>query len=239
MKNNYGTIEHGCKGFNSTFFNKLTYQNIYYDVPTINLCGLQLKRKRILTDASGVMCQGLNAIMGPTGSGKSTLMDILAGRKGKSSVRGKVLVDDAPQPYFFKCATGYVNQDDCLEGTLSVRENIFFSANLRLPSHINLFERRARVQDVIEKLGLTRVAEDMIGTEFRRGISGGEHKRTNISMELVISPSIIFMDEPTTGLDAFTAVLLMRQLKELSDEGNIIITAIHQPRFAIFNTLIV
>ena len=233
-ENGYGAMDDCNTKLNG--FNKLTYQHVYYDVPTINLCGLKLKRKRILTDCSGIMSQGLNAIMGPTGSGKTTLMDILAARKNRSYVRGQVLVNDAPQPYYFKCITGYVTQDDCLEGTLSVKENIFFSANLRLPSHINLKERRERVQDVIDKLGLTGVENNKIGTEFIRGVSGGERKRTNIAMELVIAPSIIFLDEPTTGLDAYTAVLLMRLLKELSNEGKIIITAIHQPRFAIFNT---
>ena len=236
-KGNYGTIEKYYKTSNINVINKLTYQHVYYDVPKFNFLGLKSKNKRILTDCSGIMSQGLNAIMGPTGSGKTTLMDILAARKNRSYVvRGQVLVNDAPQPYYFKCITGYVTQDDCLEGTLSVKENIFFSANLRLPSHINLKERRERVQDVIDKLGLTGVEDNKIGTEFIRGVSGGERKRTSIAMELVIAPSIIFLDEPTSGLDAYTAVLLMRQLKQLSNEGKIIIAAIHQPRFAIFNT---
>ncbi|KAI6650416.1 ATP-binding cassette sub-family G member 2-like isoform X3 [Oopsacas minuta] len=240
-KPKYGTIEAakrkndwGLRNNNENF-EKLTYQHVYYDIPTINLCGLKFKKKRILTDVSGIMTPGLNAIMGPTGSGKTTLMDILAARKDKSYIRGQVLVNGDPQPYYFKCITGYVVQDDCLETTLSVRENIFFSANLRLPFSMSLRVKRERVQDSIDKLGLTNVADQLVGNEFYRSISGGERKRTNIAMELVIAPSILFLDEPTTGLDAYTAVQLMHQLKDLSNEGKIIITAIHQPRYAIYN----
>ena len=229
----YGAIKTGNANEN---FERLTYQHVTYDVPKINLCGIyKFKQKRILTDVSGIMYPGLNAIMGPTGSGKTTLLDVLAARKVKSYIRGQILVNEEPQPYYFKCITGYVVQDDCLEIALSVRENIFFSANLRLPFSISLRVKRARVQNAIDKLGLKRVADEIIGNAFRQNISGGERKRTNIAMELVIAPKILFLDEPTTGLDAYTAVHLMHQLKALSNEGKIIITSIHQPRYAIYN----
>ena len=230
-----GEIGNNIHIVNNDNFERLTYQHVYYDVPAINLCGLKFRNKKILTDVSGKMTPGLNAIMGPTGSGKTTLLDILAARKVKSYVRGQVLVDGDPQPDYFKCTTGYVVQDDCLANTLSVRENIFFSANLRLPFSISLKVKRQLVQNVIDKLGLRVVADQMIGTEFHRSISGGERKRTNIARELVIAPSILFLDEPTTGLDAYTAVLLMRQLKDLGDEGKIIVMSIHQPRYAIYH----
>lgn len=235
----YGATEAGIRTHipivNNENYERLTYQHVYYDVPAINLCGLKFRSKRILTDVSGKMAPGLNAIMGPTGSGKTTLMDILAARKMRSYVRGQVLVDGDPQPYYFKCTTGYVVQEDCLENTLSVRENIFFSANLRLPFSTSLKVKRQLVQNAIDKLGLSGVGDQIIGNEFHRSISGGERKRTNIAMELVIAPSILFLDEPTTGLDAYTAVLLIRQLKDLSEEGKIVIMAIHQPRYAIYH----
>ena len=235
---NYGATEAEIGNIipivNNDNYERLTYQHVYYDVPTINLCGLKFKHKRILTDVSGKMTPGLNAIMGPTGSGKTTLLDVLAARKVKSNVRGQVLLDGDPQPSYFKCTTGYVVQDDCLANTLSVKENIFFSANLRLPFSTSLKVKRQLVHNVIDKLGLRDVADQMIGTDFHRSISGGERKRTNIAMELVIAPSILFLDEPTTGLDAYTAVLLIRQLKDLSEEGKIIVMSIHQPRYAIY-----
>ena len=215
---------------------RLAYHQINYSCPKIDLFGVfRLKQKQIIKDVSGVMYPGLNAIMGPTGSGKTTLMDILAARKNKKYLQGQVLMNDKPQSKHFKCITGYVIQDDCLMGTLSVRENIAFSASLRLRASLSMREKREKVQEVINKLGLTRVADTLIGTELTRGVSGGERKRTHIAMEMIIAPSILFLDEPTTGLDAFTAVNLMRILKKISDEGKIIIMAIHQPRYAIYN----
>jgi ABC-type multidrug transport system ATPase subunit len=97
----------------------------------------------------------------------------------------------------------YVVQDDIISGTLTVRENLMFSANVRLSSNISWNERKERVERVIQELGLLSCADTRIGTLFLRDISGGERKRTCIGMELVLEPKILFLDEPTTGLDFF------------------------------------
>ena len=94
---------------------------------------------------------------------------------------------------------GYVCQDDIYSGALTVRENIQLSANLRLPQTMSLRQRMRRVERVIEQLHLTHCADTRMGTELERGVSGGERKRTCIAMELVLSPRILFLDEPTTG----------------------------------------
>jgi ATP-binding cassette subfamily G (WHITE) protein 2 len=94
---------------------------------------------------------------------------------------------------------GYVVQDDIYSGTLTVRENIMFSANLRLPQSVTVEERIERVCRIIEQLGLSKCANTRMGTESERGVSGGERKRTCIAMEMVLSPHILFLDEPTTG----------------------------------------
>ena len=94
---------------------------------------------------------------------------------------------------------GYVVQDDIVSGTLTVRENLMFSANVRLPYGTSLEEREERVERTIQELGLESCADTRIGTEFLRGVSGGERKRTCIGMELVLKPRILFLDEPTTG----------------------------------------
>ena len=99
-------------------------------------------------------------------------------------------------------------------GTLTVRENLNFSASLRLPRSLGRTEREQRVQTIIEDLGLTEVADSKVGTVFIRGISGGERKRTNIGMELITSPQVLFLDEPTTGLDASTARTVIQLLHE-------------------------
>lgn len=128
-------------------------------------------------------------------------------------------------------------------GTLTVRENLRFSAALRLPSSVPQSEKEARVNHLIKELGLTKVADSkvnthtqvpithltqcsassfrtsgvgcfpQVGTQMTRGISGGERKRTNIGMELIIDPSVLFLDEPTTGLDASTANSVLLLLK--------------------------
>uniref|UniRef100_A0A673Z8W4 Broad substrate specificity ATP-binding cassette transporter ABCG2 n=1 Tax=Salmo trutta TaxID=8032 RepID=A0A673Z8W4_SALTR len=180
------------------------------------------------------MRPGLNAILGPTGSGKSSFLDVLAARKDPSGLSGEVLIDGAPQPPNFKCLSGYVVQDDVVMGTLTVRENLRFSAALRLPRSVPQKEKEARVNDLITELGLTKVADAKVGTEMIRGISGGERKRTNIGMELIIDPSVLFLDEPTTGLDASTANSVLLLLKRMANQGRTIIMSIHQPRYSIY-----
>ncbi|PIK50787.1 putative ATP-binding cassette sub-family G member 2 isoform X2 [Apostichopus japonicus] len=162
------------------------------------------------------------------------LLDVLAARKEPYGLSGVVLIDGKPQPKNFKLVSGYVVQDDVVMGTLTVRENLEFSAALRLPKNVSVAERKERVEDVINELGLTHCADTKVGTEFIRGVSGGERKRTNIGMELIIKPTVLFLDEPTTGLDASTANAVMHLLARLSKRGRTIIFSIHQPRFTIY-----
>uniref|UniRef100_A0A674N809 ATP-binding cassette, sub-family G (WHITE), member 2a n=1 Tax=Takifugu rubripes TaxID=31033 RepID=A0A674N809_TAKRU len=183
---------------------------------------------------SGIMKPGLNAIMGATGSGKSSFLDILAARKDPAGLMGEVLINGAPQPPNFKCLSGYVVQDDVVMGTLTVRENLNFSAALRLPTYVTQKEKQQKVNKLIEELGLGRVADSRVGTQLIRGISGGERKRTNIGMELIIDPSVLFLDEPTTGLDASTANSVLLLLKRMAKNGRTIILSIHQPRYSIY-----
>ncbi|XP_071128826.1 broad substrate specificity ATP-binding cassette transporter ABCG2-like [Mytilus edulis] len=177
---------------------------------------------------------GMNAILGPTGCGKSTLLDVLAGRKEPLRVSGDLLFNGSPPPENFKCMVGYVVQDDVVMGGLTVRENFAFSAALRLPTHITKADIHEKIQNVISELGLKSCADTKVGNELCRGISGGERKRTNIGMELIISPHVLFLDEPTTGLDANTAHSVMQLLKSLSKNGTTVVFSIHQPRFSIF-----
>ncbi|KAJ7372887.1 ATP-binding cassette sub- G member 2 [Desmophyllum pertusum] len=210
----------------------ISYHNICYSINT-KVKGVNTK-KQIIKNLSGIMQPGLNAILGPTGSGKTTLLDILAGRKDRKYLSGHVLVNGVKQPNNFKCITGYVVQEDVVMGTLTVRENLHFSAALRLPGKLSKRERKERVEATLSDLGLFHVAESKVGNEFIRGISGGERKRTNIGMELIMSPSVLFLDEPTTGLDASTAVSVIRLLQGLGRRGNTVIMSIHQPRYSIF-----
>uniref|UniRef100_A0A6Q2ZLY6 ABC transporter domain-containing protein n=1 Tax=Esox lucius TaxID=8010 RepID=A0A6Q2ZLY6_ESOLU len=185
---------------------------------------------------SGIMKAGMNAIMGPTGSGKTSLLDVIAGRKDPAGLKsGQVLVDGKMVDADLRLTSGYVVQDDILMGTLSVRENLLFSGNLRLdPRRYSSSEKQHRVNTVIQDLGLQDCAHTKIGTEFLRGVSGGEKKRCSIGMELITSPSLLFLDEPTTGLDSNTANHIITLLHRLSRSGKTIIFSIHQPRYSIF-----
>ncbi|TDH15741.1 hypothetical protein EPR50_G00013110 [Perca flavescens] len=182
------------------------------------------------------MRPGMNAIMGATGSGKTSLLDVIAGRKDPAGLKqGKVLVDGKAVTSELRLSSAYVVQDDILMGTLSVRENLLFSANLRLnPRHHSSSDKKSRVDAIIQDLGLTDCADTKIGTEFLRGVSGGERKRCSIGMELITSPSLLFLDEPTTGLDSNTANCIINLLHRLSRKGKTVIFSIHQPRYSIF-----
>ncbi|CAG2194902.1 ABCG2 [Mytilus edulis] len=213
----------------------ITCHDIRYrvDVKT-KLCPRNIESKDILKGIHGVFMPGMNAILGPTGCGKSTLLDVLAGRKEPLRVSGDLLFNGSPPPENFKCMVGYVVQDDVVMGGLTVRENFAFSAALRLPTHITKADIHEKIQNVISELGLKSCADTKVGNELCRGISGGERKRTNIGMELIISPHVLFLDEPTTGLDANTAHSVMQLLKSLSKNGTTVVFSIHQPRFSIF-----
>ncbi|KAJ7327149.1 hypothetical protein JRQ81_016908 [Phrynocephalus forsythii] len=219
-----------CEGSTMTF-HKINYQ---VKIKTGYIGCRKEVIKTVLTDVSGVMKPGLNAILGPTGCGKSSLLDILATRKDPAGLSGDILINGYPLPSHFKCISGYVVQDDIVMGTLSVRENLEFSAALRLPTSTSVEEKRARVEQVLKELDLVKVAETKVGTYFTRGISGGERKRTSIGLELITHPTVLFLDEPTTGLDASTANAVLMLLKKMGEEGKTIIFSIHQPRYSIF-----
>ncbi|KAF5890618.1 ABC transporter G family member 2, partial [Clarias magur] len=213
----------------------VSFHNIQYMVTLKSRCCKKKSiTKDVLVDLNGIMKPGLNAILGPTGSGKSSFLDVLAARKDPSGLSGEVLIDGAPQPSNYKCLSGYVVQDDIVMGTLTVRENLCFSAALRLSSSIKQKEKEARVNRLISELGLSRVADRKVGTQLIRGISGGERKRTSIGMEMIIDPAVLFLDEPTTGLDASTASSVLLLLKRMGNNGRTIIMSIHQPRYSIF-----
>ncbi|KAG9344019.1 hypothetical protein JZ751_012495 [Albula glossodonta] len=195
----------------------VSFHNIHYnlDVWSGPLCQKKITTKEILVDLK--------------------FLDVLAARKDPSGLSGEVLIDGSPQPPNFKCLSGYVVQvDDVVMGTLTVRENLRFSAALRLPSSVSQREKEAKVNHLIQELGLTKVADSQVGTQLIRGISGGERKRTNIGMELIIDPPVLFLDEPTTGLDASTANSVLLLLKRMANCGRTIVMSIHQPRYSIY-----
>lgn len=121
--------------------------------------------------------------------------------------RGKILIngkDSAELAVPLSILSAYVQQDDVLFQTLTVRECLEFAAKLKLKGP---YESKIRCVDkIIKELNLQKCQNTKIGGELFKGVSGGERKRTSIGVELITNPSLIFLDEPTTGLDSFTAL---------------------------------
>ncbi|XP_071470665.1 broad substrate specificity ATP-binding cassette transporter ABCG2-like [Marmota flaviventris] len=207
----------------------LSFHNICYRVKEEHSFLFRRKtfEREIFTNISGVMKPGLNAIMECIGGGKSLFLDVLAARNDPSGLSGDILINGAPRPANFKYNSGFVVQDDLVLGTLTVRENLAFSAALRLPTTMTKHEKDERMKVVIEELGLDEVADSKVR-------SGEERKKTSIAMGLITDPSILFLDEPTTGLDSSTANAIISLLKNISEQGRTIIFSFHQPQHSIF-----
>eukprot|EP00904_Undaria_pinnatifida_P003909 jgi/Undpi1/13519/HiC_scaffold_8.g03178.m1 len=197
------------------------------------------KETETLTVLEGVSGQAnsreMLALMGPSGSGKTSLLNVLAQRVPLKNVSGGVFVDGSPLSKSFKRRMGFVFQDDMCLWNLTVRETVMFAAKLRLPQSTPETEKDNRVTELVELLGLSHIADSIVGKEGRRGISGGERKRVSIGVELITSPDVLFLDEPTSGLDSSTALTIITLLNELTRKGMIVVCSIHQPRSNIFS----
>nr|ATB19618.1 putative ABCG7 [Juniperus microsperma] len=191
----------------------------------------------LLTNVSGEAKPGrLLAIMGPSGSGKTTLLNVLAGQLVASPrlhLVGRLYVNGNP----FSSAShkiAYVRQEDLFFSQLTVRETLSLAAELQLSKLTSSEDREKYVDDLLNRLGLVSCADCIVGDAKVRGISGGEKKRLSVACELIASPSVIFADEPTTGLDAFQAEKVMETLQKLAQDGHTVVCSIHQPRGSIY-----
>jgi len=192
--------------------------------------------KEVLRGVHGTFRAGsMTAIMGPSGCGKSSLLNVLAGRAHYAERRGSVLYNGRRgEAATFRHVLGFVPQDDVVYGSLTVWENIWYSAQLRLPRKLSHERKMATAEDVISMLGLTHIASAVVGTVERRGISGGQRKRVSCGVEIAAAPKLLYMDEPTSGLDASTATTVLASLRSVAQLGVTIATVIHQPRAFVF-----
>jgi ATP-binding cassette subfamily G (WHITE) protein 2 len=134
-----------------------------------------------------------------------------------------------------KAVSGYVMQDDLLNGNLTVQETLDYTAELRLPESVSAAEKKRRVDEAIAKVGLAHVRNVIIGNPMKKGVSGGQRKRVCVAMELLTHPRLLFLDEPTSGLDSVTALALTKILQKLADSGECtVVCTIHQPQSKIF-----
>lgn len=186
----------------------------------------------------------LFAIMGPSGAGKTTLIDILAGRKRDMGVSGDIRINGvSTTARMIRRLSGYVLQDNVLPGTPTVFEHIMFHAQLRIPLPNSMTQKqrerrlKSKVTHICRQLGLERVLHNRIGDAYIRGLSGGERKRVSIACELLVDPGLLFLDEPTSGLDSTNATQVIEILSKTSLSGVTVIMSIHQPRPTFFTLI--
>ncbi|KAK3377140.1 hypothetical protein B0T24DRAFT_701328 [Lasiosphaeria ovina] len=194
-------------------------------------------QRPILQGVTGEIRRGtLTAVMGGSGAGKSTFVNVLMGKSEYTA--GSVTINGAPGKLRqYKKVVGYVPQDDVVLPELTVRENLLHSARVRLPRTWKDADICAHVTAVIDCLELSHVSDSLVGSASKPILSGGQRKRVSIGMELAAAPMAIFLDEPTSGLDATAATSIMRTLKALARLGISVIVVIHQPRMEIFDML--
>lgn len=212
--------------------NKKKYHGIEVEFNGLNV---SLNDTPILKDVFGNVKTGeILVVMGPTGAGKTTLMNALAGRRPLQS--GEIRANGIKMTKFQRRMVGYVEQSDIFIPILTLIDTLKFTALLRLPRTMSYKSKMDRVNQLVQILELQKCKNTVIGAAHQRsGLSGGEKKRTSIAVELLTNPALLLLDEPTTGLDSNTAYNLMHNIKQYSVQyKKSIIVNIHQPSSQIF-----
>ncbi|KAL8664275.1 MAG: hypothetical protein Q9202_003225 [Teloschistes flavicans] len=199
-----------------------------------------VKPTPIISGVEGLALAGeVLAIMGPSGSGKTTLLNALAHRQASSklTMRGTLSVNGSSiSTKAFQAISSYVEQEDSLIGSLTVQETLDFAARLSLPSSVSSIDRQQRVEELLASFGLRDQANTLVGTPIRKGISGGQKRRLSIASLLITGPKILFLDEPTSGLDSTASFEVVKYLKKVARQHQLIVIAsIHQPSTSTFD----
>ncbi|KAG5249759.1 pleiotropic drug resistance protein [Salix suchowensis] len=217
----------------------ITFDDVIYsvDMPQeMKVQGVVEDRLVLLKGVNGAFRPGvLTALMGVSGAGKTTLMDVLAGRKTSGYIEGDIKISGYPkkQETFARIA-GYCEQNDIHSPHVTVYESLLYSAWLRLPPEVDSETRKMFIEEVMELVELDSLRNALVGLPGVNGLSTEQRKRLTIAVELVANPSIIFMDEPTSGLDARAAAIVMRTVRNTVDTGRTVVCTIHQPSIDIF-----
>ncbi|KAL0584637.1 hypothetical protein ABG067_005522 [Albugo candida] len=207
----------------------LVFRNLWYTVP-------DPKRPKewldLLKGVSGFALPGtMTALMGSSGAGKTTLMDVIAGRKTGGRIKGEILLNGhVATDLAIRRATGYCEQMDIHSEASTFREALTFSTMLRQKASIPKNKKLDSVAECLDLLNLNPIADQII-----RGSSMEEMKRLTIGVELAAQPSVLFLDEPTSGLDARSAKLIMDGVRKVADSGRTVVCTIHQPSYEVFS----
>ncbi|KAL8262741.1 hypothetical protein R6Q59_024090 [Mikania micrantha] len=177
------------------------------------------------------------AIVGPSGSGKSSLLHFISGRVRNNTLDPKTTIslNDFPitNPSQMKKICGFVAQEDNLLPLLTVKETLMYSAKFRLKD-MSSKEKEERVECLVHELGLVHVRDSFVGDEDDRAISGGERKRVSIGVDMITDPPVLLLDEPTSGLDSSSALQVIELLSNMArSKQRTIILSIHQPSYRV------
>jgi len=202
----------------------------FEDITYTASLGFRKGKKQILHDLHGrFLPRQLIAIMGPSGAGKSTLLDVLSGYR-ITGVTGSVLLNGRERDLdAFRRMSCYITQDDRLQPLLTVCENMHIAADLKLGEGVSKEEKTNIINEILSTLRLSEQGNTRTGR-----LSGGQKKRLSIALELITNPLVLFLDEPTTGLDSSSCTQCVSLLQDLARQGRTIVCTIHQPSASLF-----
>ncbi|XP_050435525.1 ATP-binding cassette sub-family G member 1-like [Adelges cooleyi] len=218
----------------------ITFKDIVFSV---DVGTFHKEKKDVLRGISGRFnCGELTAIMGPSGAGKSTLLNILTGFQSKG-VNGSVRTCRIDEDVVSNSSSGnkdnegamcrkescYIMQDDQLCPLFTVLEIMMMAADLKLGYTLSYKSKQLVIEDILDSIGLSGSLHTRCGR-----LSGGQKKRLSIALELIDNPPIMFLDEPTTGLDSTSSHQCVSILKGLARGGRTVVCTIHQPSASTF-----
>ncbi|XP_070495086.1 ATP-binding cassette sub-family G member 1-like isoform X2 [Chironomus tepperi] len=203
---------------------KIAFKDLTYTVKS-KVPFIKQETKTILNRISGEFHSNeLTAIIGLSGSGKSSLLDCLSGFR-VNNISGTISYnDDIIQTSKIREVSSYFMQEQMLHIFLTVNESMNFAINVKCKNNFSKEEKEIKIDNILKKLDIPDRRNALI-----RDLSGGEKKRLQIAIELVDDPKILLLDECTTGLDVVSSTQCIKFLKDLTEEGRMIIFTIHQP----------